>query len=451
MPIRYSEAYLQDSWAAARNVDSELKGAILAAGLARRLDPLSTYHLPKPMFPLGGKLPISELWLRRLIRSGITGASMNLCVLAEAIKRQFGTGEKLGINLTFVEEETPTGTLGGVCKMALGREAKLLPVDAAPPGLAAFKGSTIIAPSGDIVANFGADLLEELYQIHRQAGAAFTIVLTEIPRERRKHFGTAVLAQPEQRTGMMPLAGRIVEFREKDANSPSCLSNASIYMIETELLRLLDPYRTEAQLGINEPFYDFGKHVFPALLGKLPYLKLPRDYGLWGVRFDGAWFDVGTKRDYLRVNELALEGTVQVPFAYEPLPWGYLGAGASVNFSGVEIRSPVVIGNGCTIESGATIGPYAVIGDGWVIERGSHIRHSILWERYPYYGRGGREIAAVERGGVDQHVVRGARIDQSIITGGTIAQEIVEKTVDIREDGEMVVLPLDHVPDEPRP
>src|SRR5207302_4287406 len=146
MPIHYSEDYWTKCWASARNVDSQIKGTILGAGLGKRLDPLTAYHLPKPLFPLGGKVPIAEIWLRRLIRSGITDVSINLCVLAEVMKRQFGNGAKFGIDLSFVEEETPTGTLGGVCKMALGREAKLLPTDHWSPALPKFSGSTMIVP-----------------------------------------------------------------------------------------------------------------------------------------------------------------------------------------------------------------------------------------------------------------------------------------------------------------
>src|SRR5579871_6819274 len=89
MPIHYSASYWNECWAVRQSLDSQIKGGILGAGLGRRLDPLTAYHLPKPMFPLGGKLPIAEIWVRRFIRSGITDVSMNLCVLSESIKRHF--------------------------------------------------------------------------------------------------------------------------------------------------------------------------------------------------------------------------------------------------------------------------------------------------------------------------------------------------------------------------
>src|SRR5205823_9446629 len=149
---------------------------------------------------------------------------------------------------------------GGICKLALGREAKALG-SSGPVALPKFKGSTIIAPSGDIVTSFGADLLQEMHDIHRKAGAALTMVLTPIPPERRKDFGTVVLGPTEARPGPISASGQVVEFVEKDPNSKSCLNNASIYMIEMDLLTTLDRYRTPATLNVAEPFYDFRKQV----------------------------------------------------------------------------------------------------------------------------------------------------------------------------------------------
>ena len=164
--------------------------------------------------------------------------------------------------------------------------------------------------------------------------------------------------------------------------------------------------RTEASLNVANPFYDFGKHVFPALLGRLPYVSLPKDFVLWGVQYDGRWFDVGQKRDYLRVNELLLDGKLDVPLPYEQLPWGFLGRDVEIDFSSVTIIPPVVIGNKCVIERGAVLGPYAVIGDDWTVQREARIRHSVLWERYSYFDDEGNEVPAKQRKLIDRHTVR---------------------------------------------
>lgn len=446
MPIEFSSSFLESCWAREKGTEGKLKCAILAAGLGKRMDPLTARHLPKPLFPLGGKLPMAEVWVRRMVKSGIMDISMNLCVLGDLIKRHFRDGAKFGANLTYIEEEMPSGTLGGVCKQALGKNSKKLPSLGRHPTTEPFKGSTLIVPSGDIVTNFGADLLEEMYDIHKKVGAAFTMVLVPVPWERRKDYGTAVLANPETRKGIVSKSGRITDFVEKNPDSPSNLSNASIYMIEMDLLRALDPLRTEARLGIQNPFYDFGQHVFPALLGRLPAISLQKDFPLWGIEYDGSWFDVGQKRDYLKVNEYLLDGKLDVPLAYEELPWGYLGTNVSIAFSKVTIIPPVVIGNNCVVEPGATLGPYAIIGDDWRIQNRVRVEHSVLWERYAYFDEEGVEVPPDLRRQIDRHEVRkGVTIRQSIVAGGDIQSDLYDKTVDVQSDGELGILDIDWV------
>lgn len=450
MPIEFPASFWEHCWTHRRNLQGDLRCAILAAGLGRRLEPLTARLLPKPLFPLGGKLPLAEIWVRRLVQSGITDVSMNLCVLAETIARHFGDGSKFCADIKYVFEKTPTGTLGGVCKQALGRTAKILG-DEPPLTAEPFAGSTLIAPSGDIVTNFDAGHLEQTYEIHKRTGAAFTIVLVPVPWERRRDFGTVLLDDVQPGAGEISRYGRVRDFREKDPNSPSNLNNASIYLIEMDLIRELDALRTEAKLGLDNPFYDFGKHVFPAMLGQIPYAKLSRDYPLVGVQYDGAWFDVGQKRDYLRVNQHLLDGDLKANIPYDQMPWGYLGTDVAIDFSSVKIIPPVVIGNHCTIEPGATVGPYAVIGDGWVLQRGSTVRNSVLWEIYPSYDEAGRELSVAQRRLLDRHEIReGVTIDGCIVSGGALTTDFTDQTVEVLDDGRLRALSIDYVPDAPR-
>ncbi|NKB80820.1 MAG: hypothetical protein GKS05_02775 [Nitrospirales bacterium] len=451
MPIHFSDSFLSNSWGHSSRIQTNLRGTILGAGLGRRLDPLTTHHLPKPLFPLGGKVPIAEVWIQRMIESGITDVSMNICVLAETIKRHFGNGSRFGIDLKYLEEDTPTGTLGAVCKQALGVNTKQLDPEKNPSTISEFTGSTILAPSGDIVTNFDSDLLEEMYATHRKMGAAITMVVTQVAENRKKDFGTVVLKSPDQNKGLISQSGQIEQFIEKDQNSPSNLTNASIYMIEMDLLKTIDKVRTDAKAELENPFYDFGKHVFPAMLGKLPYIKLPKDYLLWAIQYDGGWFDVGNKRDYLKVNQHLLDGRINVALPYEKLLWGYLGTNVSIDFSTVDIHPPVVIGNDCVIEPGVKLGPYAIIGDGWIVEKNSTIRNSVLWERYSYFPKNGAEVSAADRRLIDRHEVRrDVTIDESIIASGTITTDVTGKTVHVLETGELEGISIDYIPDEPR-
>ncbi len=426
-----------------------LRASILAAGLGKRLEPLTRFLRPKPLFPLGGKSAIAELWLRRVAQAGIRDVTMNVCVLADAMRAHFGTGARYGTELAYVHESTPSGTLGGVCKQVFGPEARSLPGEAALRAPAPFMGSTVLVPSGDIVTNLDAALLEELCEIHRTRGAALTLLVTPIPPERRKDFGTAVVPHPEKRSGPLSVCGRVSRFAEKDPNSPSLLNNASVYLIDRELLQQLDRRRTP--IDAPAPFYDFGKHVFPALLDAKRDPELGGGkYPVFAVQYDGMWFDVGTKRDYLAVHRSLLDGEVDVPPAYEPLPWGQLGTDVEIDFDRVQIHAPVIIGHGCRIEPGATLGPYAVIGDGWTIQSGARVRDAVLWERYPFHTRDGRTLSVEERADVDRHEVGAVEVRQSIVAGGTLDADVIEKTAQVLEDGSLELLPIDWVPEGPR-
>ena len=307
----------------------------------------------------------------------------------------------------------------------------------------------MLVPSGDIVTNLDPALLEELCEIHRSRGAALTLLVTPIPPERRKDFGTAVIPNPEKRSGPLSLSGRVARFAEKDPSSPSLLNNASVYLIERELLQQLDSRRT--RIDAPEPFYDFGKHVFPALLDQTPDPALGGGkYPVFAVQYDGMWFDVGNKRDYLAVHRSLLDGDVAVPPAYEPLAWGQLGSGVEMDLNRVEIHAPVIIGHGCRIEPGAQLGPYAVIGDGWTVRSGARVRDSVLWERYPFHTRDGRTLSLEQRAAVDRHEVGAVEIRQSIVAGGTIDVDVIEKTAQVLEDGTLELLSIDWVPEGPR-
>ena len=191
--------------------------------------------------------------------------------------------------------------------------------------------------------------------------------------------------------------------------------------------------------------------MFPLLLGELDRGALPRDFELWGMQYDGAWFDVGNKRDYIRVNQAILDGEVQVRLPYEQVPWGHVGSGVDIDYGRVTIVPPVVIGDGCAIEPGATIGPHAVIGDGWSVGAGAHIERSVLWPRLAFRRDDGQVIAAADRQEVEPHeVAGGVTIRDSIVVGGRIGRDLEEMVADVNEAGEVAVYDLDYVPSGPR-
>ncbi|MEW6737095.1 MAG: NDP-sugar synthase [Acidobacteriota bacterium] len=418
-----------------RQYNAKVAVCILAAGIAKRLEPISEV-IAKPAFPLGGQIPIAELWVRKFVDAGINKMVMNLHRVPESIRGYFGNGRRFLAEITYVYEQIPSGTLGGVIKMVRALQAE------------GYYPERVFVPSGDIVSKIGAEHLEVMLNEHSKRGAAITLMLAPVPWERRGDFGTAILeGVPAGKEVTAGTYARILDFVEKDPNSPSNVNNASNYLIETDFLLQLEPYLSEAKVSVKEPCYDFGKHVFMGMKGKVAHLEFLTRWknDIYGYEPGTFWFDVGNKRDYLEVNKAVLNNEIQLDLSYTRYPWGWMGDNVEVDFDKVIINAPVIIGNNCTIFPAAEIGPNVVLGDGWTCHKGARIKDAVLWQYYNY-------DAADLNTRMDRvrEVREGVVVDTAIIVGGIITSDIKEKTVDLLSDGELNISSIDWVPAGPR-
>ncbi len=89
-----------------------MKAFILAAGLGRRMRPL-TEATPKPMLKVGGK-PLLEWHFEALVRANIQQVVVNTCWLAEQIEDYFGDGSSFGLRIEWSRESMPLETGGGI-------------------------------------------------------------------------------------------------------------------------------------------------------------------------------------------------------------------------------------------------------------------------------------------------------------------------------------------------
>jgi dTDP-glucose pyrophosphorylase len=85
---------------------------IMAGGRGERLKPL-TDGCPKPMLKVGDK-PIIEHNIDRLISYGIKDIYISVKYLKEQIIDHLGNGEDRGINIYYLEEDEPLGTIGAM-------------------------------------------------------------------------------------------------------------------------------------------------------------------------------------------------------------------------------------------------------------------------------------------------------------------------------------------------
>ena len=413
---------------------------MLCAGLARRLEPVSRI-IAKPAFPLGGRVPIAENWVRTYAKAGIENIAMNLHVVPDSVRGYFGDGKQFLANIRYVEEKEPSGTLGGAIAMLnLLKQSGIRP-------------ERVFIPSGDIVSGITPEQLQIMMERHIKTGAAFTIMLAPIPWDRRKDFGTAILDGIAAGTDVpRDTFANVNAFVEKDPNSPSNANNASNYLVETRVLEELEPYLTAALKGVKDPCYDFGQHVLMGMVdkeAKVPHLKGVLEkyrHSLFGYEPGTKWYDVGNKRDYLNVNTAVLNGDFGLDLPYTRRPWGWIGENVLIDYNSVTIHPPVVIGSGCHIFPGAEIGPNAVIGDGWTIYRNAKVRDSVLWPYYTYGSSVGTENPELR----ERQVREGVVVAGSILVGGIITSDTIEQTVDVLPSGELNVKSIDFVPAGPR-
>lgn len=96
---------------------SVTRAVILAAGKGTRMKDL-TKEVPKPMLPVRGK-PILEHIIEGMRGAGITHFAIVTGWHAEKIEDYFGSGEKFGVSISYIRQETQDGTGSSV---ALARD-----------------------------------------------------------------------------------------------------------------------------------------------------------------------------------------------------------------------------------------------------------------------------------------------------------------------------------------
>jgi NDP-sugar pyrophosphorylase family protein len=199
---------------------------VLAAGLGSRIRSVSG-DLPKPLMPFGGE-PILVGNLRWLADSGVTDVWINLHFGAEPIRQTIGDGSSLGLSVRYIFEPELLGTAG-----ALGNIRQEVT-------------GPIFVVYGDSVVRCSLDALAARH--HAQA-AEVTIALFD--RDRHAHTGIA--------GGRVKLGtdGSVDGFVEGAGDSNAYpLVNAGVYLVNPSVLDLIPP-----------GFSDFGRDIFPAMLG----------------------------------------------------------------------------------------------------------------------------------------------------------------------------------------
>jgi len=310
-----------------------VKAVIMAGGEGSRLRPL-TVTRPKPMIPIVNKPIIVRLIEHVRDSMGVSEIGVTLHYLPNVIMSHLQDGSHLGVKLSYVVEEKPLGTAGGVRNLvsSLGWD------------------DTLLVISGDVVTNID---LRKLIKFHQENKADFTMA---VRRERDiTRFGIVDLDED----------GRVVRFKEKPSPGEvfSDVVNTGIYVIEPHVLKIPEEKKN----------LDFASDVIPRLL--------KGNSRVYGFRVDEFyWSDIGDLEQYRATHIDVLSGSLILPGGIEErlVKQGvYIGEDAVVDVE--KINPPVVVGEGARVIS-STIGPYAVIGRNVVVEENSTIENSIIFD-----------------------------------------------------------------------
>jgi mannose-1-phosphate guanylyltransferase/phosphomannomutase len=312
-----------------------MKAVVMAGGDGARLRPL-TIGRPKPMVPLVNK-PVMLHILELLKRHGITDIVVTLRYLATVIQDFFGDGSQLGMNLTYVVEDSPLGTAGSV------RHA------------AQYLDETFLVISGDALTDFD---LQSIIHAHQARDVLATIALAHVPNP--LEYGVVVTNEESY----------VSRFLEKPgwAELISDTVNTGIYVLEPEALDLIPP---------DKP-YDFSLELFPTMLEK----GIP----IYGHTAHGYWCDVGNIPEYQRATSDLLYGRVKLAEPIGEHIGGGIWVGRNVEIApSAQLFGPIYLGNEVKIKGEVQIYGPSVIRDSTVIDNYSRIERSVIW-RNNYVG-----------------------------------------------------------------
>ena len=219
---------------------------LMAGGRGERLMPL-TANKPKPMLEINGK-PILERNIDLLSSYGIHNFYISVFYLADQIISHFGDGTKRGLDIGYLEETKPLGTLG-----AAGMLKNL-------------KHDDVIVMNSDLLTNIN---FEDFFKTFKEEDADMAIATTS-------YNVTVPYAVLETNNGI------VHSFREKPTYT--YFSNAGIYLIKRKYIEMIEEGR----------FYNATDMVSDLISNDKKVITYP---------ILGYWLDIGRHEDYAKAQE----------------------------------------------------------------------------------------------------------------------------------------------------
>jgi mannose-1-phosphate guanylyltransferase len=227
---------------------SDLKAVIQAGGRGTRLAPYSTV-LPKALMPIGDAAVIDHL-LEQFRDVGVSEVIITVSKFGPLIRSYCGDGSRWDLEIDYVTEETPLGTIGPLNNL---RDR--------------LDGPFFVCNS-DVYTDLE---LKDVLAVHSSGVAPVTVVVTR----QKISIAYGVLEHAE---------GRVVEFREKPTQQFSV--STGIYCMRPEVFDFIPPTGPYGFDQLMRAMLDNGVPV-----GVFEHL--------------GTWIDIGRVEDLRKAQEQA--------------------------------------------------------------------------------------------------------------------------------------------------
>jgi dTDP-glucose pyrophosphorylase len=219
---------------------------IMAGGRGERLRPF-TDSVPKPMLIVGDK-PIIEHNIDRLVKYGITDIYISVRYLSHIIMDYLGDGKSKGINITYLHEEIPLGTIGALSSID------------------DISSNHILLLNSDILTNID---FEDFFNHYISTNSVMCIA--SIPYQIKVPYAVLDIKDSQ-----------IISFVEKPCYT--YYSNAGIYLLNKDLQKIIPRDTPYAATDLMQNLIASGKKVI-----HYPMLNY--------------WLDIGSHHDFIKAQE----------------------------------------------------------------------------------------------------------------------------------------------------
>ncbi|MEN2974085.1 MAG: NDP-sugar synthase [Candidatus Caldarchaeales archaeon] len=306
-----------------------MKGVVFAAGLGKRLKPL-TLSRPKHLLPIAGK-PILKRVLESLLSNNIREIGVVVSYMKELIMSNVSS-YNLDIKIDWIIQEEPRGTGQAlqVCEEYLKDE------------------DYFIVTYGDITLNH--KVVKEM--------------LTFFSKNKCDGVVEGVLVDDTSRFGRIISRNGLLEMIEEKSSSGSGMVNSGLYILPREALDVAKEIKpsSRGEYELTDILNILASRGYKILIHSYynPYQDIPTRS--W-------WIDIGSPRDYLKANIVVFTEE----FGNE------IVCGSEVD-SSIHIRPPSLINENVKIGGDSIIGPHVFIMEDVEISPNSMIENSILLE-----------------------------------------------------------------------